>query len=112
MTPNETAFIDWLTTEGFADVRMISDEVWAAVKPFAYTHAIIIGEIGDYSGYLDRWCYKTYDRAKAALAAWNGRGEPTGWHRHPRSGRRVSDDANTIDDQGRRVPVGEMYHYA
>jgi hypothetical protein len=109
----DSGFRDWLVTEaGFKNPRAISDEVWAGVKQFAYTYAIVIGQIGDQSGYIDRWCYKTDALAQAALDAWDGVGEPTGWHRHPLSGRRVSDNPNTIDDRGRRVPVGEMYHYA
>jgi hypothetical protein len=109
------AYLNWLVTEEggrFTDPRLIDTDCWVAIKRFAYTHAIIIGEIGETSGYLDRWCYRTYSDAKTALDAWDGIGEPSGWHRHPSSGRRVSDDPKTFDDRGRLVPVGEMYHRA
>lgn len=39
-------------------------------------------------GYEDRYCYLTGTGASAALAAWDGTGDPVGWHRHPKSGRR------------------------
>ncbi|WP_159601454.1 hypothetical protein [Agromyces humi] len=62
--------------------------VW--VTPLAFTFAIIIGKPLD-MGYIDRWCYTTADSAVAAAAAWAGPypgTEPTGWHRHPVTGRR------------------------
>lgn len=39
-------------------------------------------------GYQDRYCYASEDSAISALLTWNGVGEPTGWHRHPKTGRR------------------------
>jgi hypothetical protein len=45
-------------------------------------------------GYGDRWCYETFDKALNALIDWqkrDGEGEPTGWHRHPDTGRRRPD---------------------
>lgn len=39
-------------------------------------------------GYEDRYCYSTFSGARAALDAWDGTGDPVGWHRHPASGRR------------------------
>lgn len=45
-------------------------------------------------GYGERWCYRSYPEASAALAAWDGADgtDPAGWHRHPRSGRRRDPD--------------------
>ncbi len=41
--------------------------------------------------YEDRWCFGARETALAAVAEWQARGfdgEPIGWHRHPRTGRR------------------------
>jgi hypothetical protein len=35
------------------------------------------------------WCYSNFSRAYLALQAWDGTGEPQGWHRHLPSGRRA-----------------------
>ncbi len=37
---------------------------------------------------FDRWCYHDHDAAWRAVLGWNGKGDPEGWYRHPRSGRR------------------------
>lgn len=80
------AWCDWPHWRGI--VRRLDDTRFVAVTPFMYTHAIIIGWIGDTTGYEDRWCYHDAGTAIAAASAWDGVGEPEGWHRHPSSGRR------------------------
>ena len=40
---------------------------------------------------LDRYCYHDHDAAWRAVLGWNGKGDPEGWYRHPRSGRRRPD---------------------
>ncbi len=42
----------------------------------------------DWSGYAERYCYGTRVHAEQALEAWDGSGDPEGWHRHPETGRR------------------------
>lgn len=75
------------------------DQVWAvktapdgrriAILPLLYTAAVIIGpEHNPLNAYDDRWCYDTIPHAYRAALAWDGTGEPAGWHRHPDSGRR------------------------
>lgn len=56
-------------------------------------HWMIIAECSP-TGYGDRWCYSTFDKAMDAFSAWDGADgtEPTGWHRHPSSGRRINPD--------------------
>jgi hypothetical protein len=97
---------------GYTSVKLIDNGVhYAAVAQFAYTAAIIVGEVGDETGYSDRWCYHTVGVATVFINLWDGEGEPIGWHRHPKSGRRRAETDNCIDEKGRRVPVGEMYIY-
>jgi hypothetical protein len=61
--------------------------VW--IIPMIYTTKLIIGPIGA-AGYDDGWCYKTRMRALQAFEEWNPATdkEPTGWVRHPTTGRR------------------------
>lgn len=61
---------------------------YACVMPLMFTAAIIIGRIGEDGEYDDRWCYHSVEDARRALEAWDGEGEPQGWHRHPPTGRR------------------------
>jgi hypothetical protein len=64
-----------------------SQAVW--VKPLMFTVAIVVGPPDD-EWYADRWCYETRSQALAAATAWlaSTEPEPTGWHRHPSTGRR------------------------
>ena len=89
----QTWYLSWLQTRGgFKDPKILSTGKWAAVYPYMFTYAICTGTVGDIQTYEDRWCYSSFDKAKAALDAWDGTGEPTGWHRHPASGRRVDEE--------------------
>jgi len=71
-------------------LKLIGGGCWIGVKRFAFTDAILLGHECDMLGYSNRWCYEP-GRAIAAFNAWNGVGEPEGWHRHPSSGRRRPD---------------------
>lgn len=90
MTDDET--IRLLESEGYADIRKMPDGEFAAIRTFVFTCAIIYGMTP--WGHDERWCYRTYEDAKKALDAWNGEGEPEGWHRHPASGRRRDEAGN------------------
>jgi hypothetical protein len=46
---------------------------------------------------IDRYCYDDHDAGWRAVLGWNGKGDPEGWHRHPRSGRRRPD--RTIESE-------------
>ncbi len=87
----EAFFLNWLQQQGYFNLKPLTARPgwWGGCFQFMFTHAIIAGRMGDTTGYSDRWCY--HDRASAvtALEAWDGQGEPTGWHRHPGSGRRI-----------------------
>jgi hypothetical protein len=82
----EEELIQHVQIEGYTGVKSLGEHGIVAIVPFMFTHAIVT-ELHEY-GYVDRWCYSTYDHAKNALDAWDGTGEPQGWHRHPSSGRR------------------------
>ena len=96
MSLENAAFLSYMKNEnGYTDLKPIQgDTRYAGLYQFMFTSAIIIGKMGDMFSYEDRWCYHSYSDAKAALDAWNGEEgtEPTGWHRHPISGRRVSEE--------------------
>lgn len=103
----EVSFLKWLLDEaGIKDVKKIGENHWAGTKDFMFTHAVIVGRIGDIYGFDNRWCYKNHRDAKRALDGWSGHGEPDGWHRHPASGRRVSESADEQDEDGK--PVGAV----
>lgn len=52
---------------------------------FHYTLHVDMNEYG----YEERYCYDHLAVAALALATWDGIGDPIGWTRHPRTGRRV-----------------------
>jgi hypothetical protein len=65
---------------------------WKAIAQFAFTWGIVTGPMFDRCTVSDRWCYHSYEDALKAFEAWDGTGEPEGWHRHPMSGRRRNHD--------------------
>jgi hypothetical protein len=81
-------FLAWLETQDYADIRFREGlRSWAAIHRPSFMWAIVIGQIGDRSGYRDFWCYPTIDAACAALRAWEAEYEPPGWTRHLPTGR-------------------------
>eukprot|EP00919_Chromeraceae_sp_WS-2016_P029646 GHVR01070526.1.p1 GENE.GHVR01070526.1~~GHVR01070526.1.p1 ORF type:complete len:113 (-),score=7.57 GHVR01070526.1:128-466(-) len=102
LDPEEAAFVTHLKKVNFyIDVRLRGDGLYSAIMPLMFTHAIITGQVGEYNFYTDRWCYGGLEKARAAHDAWDGSGEPEGWHRHPRTGRR-----RVIDEETSRL-LGE-----
>jgi hypothetical protein len=98
VTPLEQAkFLTEMIGAGYTSVRPIrGGSHWAGLHKFMFTSAIIVGRMGDHIGYDDRWCYHTDEDAQKALDAWDGVGEPDGWHRHPGTGRRRQDDVEWV----------------
>ena len=90
----EEAYFAFLRENHYTDPKRLADGRCAVVYRFMFTHAIIVMRMGDLHGYDDRWCYGSYEKAKAALDAWEGQPgtEPADWHRHPATGRRVMED--------------------
>lgn len=60
-----------------------------ALMPLMFTVAIVSDL--NFCGYGDRWCYASEAEAIQAYFEWIARdcqGEPAGWVRHPKTGRR------------------------
>jgi hypothetical protein len=90
MTDEE--YLDWLRDEcRYIQPMPTGDGRWTAISKMIYTSAILIGDMHDFVGHNDRWCYSTPKAACFFRDMWAIRGyegEPLGWHRHPASGRR------------------------
>lgn len=72
--------------------------IW--VIPQLYTFKLVIGPIGS-CGYDDGWCYKDLPSVVEAFSEWNPAedAEPTGWVRHPMSGRRRFPDGDPATEE-------------
>lgn len=81
----------WLVeANGYSHPKVMPSGMVAAIVPLLFTEAIILCDPRQTFGYEDRWCYAK-GKALPALEAWDGTGEPTGWHRHPATDRRRPD---------------------
>jgi len=89
LTPEQQELIFICSLNEYRDAQSKGEAGIVAIAPFLFTHAIISGVCR--SGHEDRWCYHTYEKAKAALDAWDGTGEPREWHRHPSTDRRPTE---------------------
>lgn len=87
-------FLMFLKEQGYTEIRLFDLERYAAVLDLMFTAAIIVGRVGDMTGYDNRWCYHSHEDAKKALEEWNGIDEPKGWHRHPATGRRRNENGH------------------
>ena len=87
--------VSYLINEcGYSSVLPIDKRRYAAVNKFMFTTAIIVGKWDDKNTYDDRWCYSDQRSALSGLLDWalvDFAGEPSGWHRHPNTGRRRPD---------------------
>lgn len=69
----EARFLEYLETDcSYLDVRSLGDGRYSAIMPLLFTHAIIVGRIGDRVGYSDRWCGDYVATAKAAASLFRG----------------------------------------
>lgn len=96
MTDDELLAMCW-TELAYLDAQLKGEAGVVAITRLMYTHAIL-AEIHPW-GYERRWCYHSYDAARAALDAWDGTGEPDGWHRDPVTGRRRDLDGRVYVDR-------------
>lgn len=78
--------------DGYTDIVRKGDAGICCVVRYMFTYAILSDL--NRCGYEGRWCFSSYEKALAALDAWSGADgtEPTGWHRHPDTGRRRDPD--------------------
>ena len=76
-------------THGAELYRELGDgrSIW--VYRMMYTYKLAIGYT-DSAGFDNSWCFKDLRSASIAFALWNPdeQVEPTGWVRHPHTGRR------------------------
>lgn len=78
-------------------IRKLDDRRYVAIIPFIYTWGLVWGYLDEANTYEDRWCYETLPEALLAAEAWEGTGDPDGWHRHPASGRRRDGDREWVN---------------
>lgn len=92
---DELNFMAWLKEScGYVDPVPIGAGRYAAIGPLLFHWTMYVGRIGDREGYDTRFCYADRAKAEEGLREWakrGFRGEPTGWHRHPNTGRRRDD---------------------
>lgn len=88
-------FADSLEDAELARFVALQQYVCAARLPgdfFAFVMVTVTGNgrlaLGTFDGMQDAYCYESVPVAMLALHAWDGTGEPNGWHRHVQSGRR------------------------
>lgn len=69
--------------------RDLGDHTWGYVIHMGVNWRILVGPHMSEAYYDDAWCYATPEGAIAALAAWEpaSETEPSGWIKHPASGR-------------------------
>lgn len=94
LTEKAVEFIAWLKSPDGGSCTLIGDMGdgrYCAIKPLLFHWTMIVGEIGDRDGYEENYCYADRTAAGEGLIGWailEFQGEPDGWHRHPKSGRR------------------------
>jgi len=76
-------------------IRDLGDGSYVMIRQLLFHWMMIRGDFEDLIGYWDRWCYADEAGARAALDGFPENPpndyEPTGWHRHPPTGRRRPD---------------------
>ncbi len=84
----------WLLDEqggAMLHAKLLEDGRWVGIHRLAFHYSLMIGTVGDYVGYDDRYCYQHLGLVLRAFADFDGEVEPLGWHRNPRTGRRRPD---------------------
>lgn len=78
--------------EGYHTLLRVGDEEYVALHRLMFHWTIRRGTIERVFEYDDAWCYTAdFDSALSHLLDWKSlefSGEPQGWVRHPRTGRR------------------------
>lgn len=85
-TNEDAATLAFCDVQGYMHMKITDESGVIAVANLTSTSAVLTG-LSATGYYEDRWCYASYDKAKAAIDSWDGTGEPNGWIRHPLSRR-------------------------
>ena len=80
------ADIDESILKGYSALKVLPDGRLVGVMKLLYHYSLHVGI--DEGGYSERYCYKDAAGCVLAMMAWDGEGDPLGWHKHPESGRR------------------------
>lgn len=70
-----SALHTYLESFGYTDVRQIAGKL-CGLQRFLFTTGLVVGIHQDSHEY--RYCYERHEDALAALAAWDGSGQPSG----------------------------------
>jgi hypothetical protein len=84
----------------YHSVVPINGEEYVAIRRLMFHWTVLYGLIWEKGLYEDNWCYVTLELAEQAVEEWKSRefqGEPTGWHRNPKTGRRRKDGDPTTE---------------
>ena len=68
--------IEYLESEGYENIRELSDGRIICTFDFLFTRAIIVDATWD--GYGDRYCYPDREEAAREIRKWDGKGDPGG----------------------------------
>ena len=85
----DDAFVRWLLRQGYSRAKVLGPGRYAAIRPLSFdAWELVTGRTSDRDGSIDGWTYASREAVEQAFDAWTGQGEPSGWRRHTRSGRR------------------------
>jgi hypothetical protein len=89
----DLGLLRWAWRQGYPYIREIGEGRVVGVELlFRHTGLLFVGTRHERH---DLWCYADIPTAVQAAQSWDGAGEPSGWSRHPQSGRRRV-DGNTV----------------
>jgi len=71
-----TAITEGALKQTFIAARQLADGRWIALGKLLFTTGLFVDV--DLVGYDHRYCYETEGDARAAFAAWDGTGHPSG----------------------------------
>jgi hypothetical protein len=78
----------FLLEQGYVAVRQVGDD-WLGVLPMTFGKGRLCSGLS-FGGHEDLWCFESLQEALVAMYRWDPETEeePTGWFRHPLTGRR------------------------
>lgn len=72
----DEALLTLLAGFGYSDLRVLPTGEVAGLRGFLFTSGLVVGL--DRAGYRTRYCFEHREDALAALAGWDGQGDPGG----------------------------------